>query len=278
MDGLDLQKTRAVAVEIVWEAGELLSSQVHTRFELTPKGTDGDVLTSMDLAAERLIVSRLRDAFPVHQIMAEETGLSTAATEWCWLVDPLDGTNNVAIGLPLYAVGMALCYADVPVIGVIHEPVSGHTWSAVRGMGTVGANGEPLEPLAKPARHRPILGWIQGYSVTRDDQTANVLRDLVGGEARRVLELWAPLLCWVMLARGDIDGIVGYRIGALDLHAGVLIAEEAGIPVLDFDGNPFKERFAMVGEHRNVIAGKPQILERLLTHAGRVVNCVASQT
>ncbi|HEY5990140.1 MAG TPA: inositol monophosphatase, partial [Streptosporangiaceae bacterium] len=73
----------------------------------------------------------------------------------------------------------------------------------------------------------------------------------------------APLVGWAMLARGDIDGIVGYRAGPLDLHPGVLLATEAGVQVVDFCGDPFEDRHRR-GEPRDFLAARPDKIPRLL--------------
>jgi myo-inositol-1(or 4)-monophosphatase len=222
------------------------------------------VVTDLDLAAEHLIIEHIRCAFPNHRIISEECGLLDAADgSWVWLVDPLDGTNNVAIGLSNYAVGIALCRDQVPVLGVVHDPVRGQTWSAVRGDGARGPAGELTLPPYRAVSHGPVLAWVQGYGVRRDDRVAQALRLALESRARRLLQLWAPLLAWVMLARGDIDGFVGYRAEHVDLPAGSLIAREAGVAVHCFDGSPFQERID-APQDRTFVAGHPDAIPDLL--------------
>src|SRR5581483_6649961 len=109
-----------VAVEAAEAAGALLRRGEREPLGIRPKGGHGDVVTELDLAAEKLILTRLRAEYPAHQIIAEESGVTGADGSCVWLVDPLDGTNNVAIGLPVYSVGIALCQDRLPVMGVVH--------------------------------------------------------------------------------------------------------------------------------------------------------------
>jgi myo-inositol-1(or 4)-monophosphatase len=150
---------------------------------------------------------------------------------------------------------------------VVHEPVSGHTWSAVRGGGAVGPAG-PLRPGRRPTPHGPVLGWTQGHGVSRADGTVRALKLVLESHAYRLLQLWAPLLCWVMLARGDIDGFIGYRAEAVDLPAGSLVAAEAGLAIVRLDGGPFEECVADP-ERRSFVAGHldrlPELLELVRT-------------
>lgn len=269
---VDLERARGVAVNAVERAGQLLKTEATRDLGVRTKSATGDLVTDLDLAAERLIVDQLRAAFPRHRIVAEESGLFDAEDEsWAWLVDPLDGTNNVAIGLSNYVVGVALCHEQVPVLGVVHDPVRNQTWSAIRGQGTRGPGGGLVRPAYRPAKHGPVLAWVQGYDVG-GDRAAQALRVVLESRARRVLQLWAPLLAWVMLARGDIDGFVGYRAEAVDLPAGSLIAREAGMVVRGLDGQPFDERIDRSGD-LNFVAGPQQVIPELVAmvrDAGKV--------
>lgn len=262
---VDLESARSVAVTAAEAAGAILREAATKDLGVRAKDTGGDVVTDLDLAAERLIVRHIRDAFPGHRIIAEESGLLDADdSSWTWLVDPLDGTNNVVIGLSAYVVGIALCENKVPVLGVVHDPVAGQTWSAVRGRGTRGPSGATVRPPYRPAPCGPVLAWTQGHGVGRTDDTARAMRMVLESGARRVLQLWAPLLSWVMLARGDIDGFVGYQPEAVDLPAGSLIAQEAGITVCGLDGFPFDERIDLPEKNRSFVAGRPEVILDLL--------------
>jgi myo-inositol-1(or 4)-monophosphatase len=110
-----------ISAEIAREAGALLATafERHIGFEL--KG-DYDLVTEADRASERLVVERLRSHFPTHSIVAEEGGGYTGTSEYCWYVDPLDGTTNFAHGFPMYNVTMALEKAGELIAGVIFDP------------------------------------------------------------------------------------------------------------------------------------------------------------
>jgi myo-inositol-1(or 4)-monophosphatase len=283
----DLYLARRVAVDAAEAAGALVRTPAHQDIGMRVKDATGDVVSDLDIAAEQLIISRIRAAFPGHRIITEESGLldavGAAGTDGgcTWLVDPLDGTNNMAIRLPAYVVGIALCAGNLPVLGVVHDPVAGQTWSAVRRGGAYGPGGRLAQPACRPAPYGPVLAWTQGHGVDRGDATARALRMVLESTARRVLQLWAPLLSWVMLARGDIDGIIGYRAEAVDLPAGALIATEAGIAVCGFDGQPFNEGIGRRAQDRSFVAGHPGNIERLaglVATAARIAPQVADLT
>jgi myo-inositol-1(or 4)-monophosphatase len=266
---MDLEHARRVAVEAAEAAGALLrAGTVDTAgtggaVGIRSKGRSGDVVTDLDLAAEKLLLGRLQAAFPSHRIIAEESGIHGSG-ELTWLVDPLDGTNNVAIGLPAYVVGLALCAGGRPLLGVVHNPVTGHTWSAVKDSGASGPAGPLTGPPLRDLPHGPVLAWTQGYGVARDDPAVRSLKMTMEVRARRVLQLWAPLLSWAMLARGDIDGMIGYRAEAVDLPAGALIAQEAGLVIRTLDGGPFEAGADGPQEDRSFVAGRPELIGDLL--------------
>ncbi|GAA4137299.1 inositol monophosphatase family protein [Actinomadura keratinilytica] len=263
-DPVDLVQARRVAVDAAEAAGALLRARTCGPLRVRAKGDRGDVVTDLDTAAEELILRRLRAVYPGHRIIAEESGVLEGGDGMVWLVDPLDGTNNVAIGMPVYAVGLALCAGSVPVLGVVHDPVTARTWSAARGKGARGPDGARLR-LDGPGRvEHPVLAWTQGHEVGRGDPVALGLRTSLEAGCGRLLQLWAPLVAWVMLARGDIDGIVGYRPEMVDLPAGALLAAEAGAELRGLDGSPYELDIDLPAEERGFVAARPNLLDRLL--------------
>ncbi len=265
---------RDLAVAAAREAGVLLRSRFHLSYGVRAKDDRGDVVTDLDVLAERLLVRRIREHFPHDRILAEESGTldgepGGGEPARTWLVDPLDGSNNVVIGLPAYVVGIALVVDDLPVVGVVHDPVSEHTWTALKGHGAHGPGGPATGPGRPPSPAGPLLAWTQGHAVARDDPTARALKAALDLRARRLLQLWAPLLTWVMLARGDIDGFVGYRPELVDLPAGALLAAEAGVQIRALDGSAFRWRTGGADTGRSFVAGRPDVLPDLLDLVAR---------
>jgi myo-inositol-1(or 4)-monophosphatase len=107
--------------------------------------------------------------------------------------------------------------------------------------------------------------------VPGDDQACRALKDGLEAGSRRLLQLWAPLVTWAMLARGDIDGFVGYRPEEIDLPAGCLLAAEAGLEIRHLDGSPFDPRIGRPDTARSFVAGRPELVERLLEVTARAL-------
>jgi myo-inositol-1(or 4)-monophosphatase len=279
---IELSEARRTAIEAAEVAGDLVRERLFRSLGTREKGSSGDVVTDLDINSESAIIEIITGRFPGHRIVSEEAGAIGADSPWTWLIDPVDGTNNVVVGLPVLAIGITLCHHDAAVASVVHDPVSRRTWSAIRDKGAWDTHGSRMaapRPESRRSRHKPVLAWIQGYSVSSTDQKACALKVVLTHGARRVLDLWAPLTCWMMLARGDIDGIVGYRVGELDLHGGALIAREAGLTVQGFSGVPFLPRYHGTGDAHSVLAGTSAVIRELtgmLASADRLAGPLAN--
>ncbi|MFG2223198.1 inositol monophosphatase family protein [Streptomyces sp. NPDC048644] len=262
--GAPYAREQRVAVAAAEEAGAMLRTRFSGAQAVGVKDAAGDVVTDLDLAAEKIVLARLQTHFPHDRILSEEAGLFDAVGRRTWLVDPLDGSNNVAIGLPSYAVGIGLCVDGEPVVGVVHEPVTGSTWRAVAGQGAYGAGGGLPGPAGRVPQAGPVVAWTQGHAVGRDDTVAAGLRRQLERRSRRVLQLWAPLLGWSMLARGTIDGFVGYCAEGIDFPPGALLASESGVAFRTLTGGDFRVGFAGPDSDRSFVAARADTLAYLL--------------
>ncbi|MEC0269621.1 inositol monophosphatase [Paenibacillus anseongense] len=237
MDGKEWIVAREVAVKAASKAGELAREHFGSKLNIQDKDERGDLVTEVDVKADRLIVDEIMAVFPTHRIYSEEAGEGGAASEWVWHVDPLDGTNNFALGIPLYGVSISLSYQGRIVLGVIHDSALGLNYAALQGEGAW-QDGRKLAAKPSGTLVKSTISWIQGHAVGKNDQGALRLRYHLEHSMKRVLRMWAPSLTWALLARGDLHGIVLYNSEGEDLYAGLLLAQEAGVKVTDFEGNP----------------------------------------
>ena len=122
------------AVEIAREAGALLAELSTQPLEIKYKRRS-DLVTVADRRSEALIVGHLRERFPDHAIVAEEGGNHLSSSDYCWYVDPLDGTTNYAHGFPVYCVTLGLTYRGEVVAGVVYDPTRNEMYTAERGAG-----------------------------------------------------------------------------------------------------------------------------------------------
>ncbi|KAB2861566.1 MAG: inositol monophosphatase, partial [Anaerolineae bacterium] len=142
-----LQKT----IPIAEEAGALLREHFARPRRALNKSSVIDLVTEADKQSEALIVRKLREFFPTHQIVGEEGGAydhEGTNGDYRWFVDPLDGTTNFAHGLPIFSVSMALTGPDGrTILAVVYDPTRQETFAAAKGHGAT-LNSEPLQVSA----------------------------------------------------------------------------------------------------------------------------------
>ncbi len=232
------QTHQTVAERAAKEAGTLLlglSGKVLVR-EKQP----GDLVTEADSAAQRRIGSILIESFPDSTLLAEEDGaLPDPANPWRWIVDPLDGTTNFAHGFPFWCVSIALEHAGELVVGVIHNPINGQTFSASKGQGAQ-LDGRPIT-VSKAGRLRDSLiatGMPTPFEPDADRTLALIRRMSIGTHSIRRTGSTALNLAYV--AAGVFDVFYATKIHPWDVAAGVVLVREAGGTVSSPAGGPYE--------------------------------------
>lgn len=224
----ELENMRDVAVRLAQEAGRFAVAELEGSLGIEAKGSGADVVTRVDHEAERRIVAGIRSVFPEHAIFGEESGHhgdDNAAIRW--LVDPLDGTNNYVMGLPMFGVCLTACLDNEPVVAVVHDSMRDVTTAAIRDGGAF-RGGRRLALGEVPALDRTTLSWTQGYSVAYDDPFRTRAMGALERAAKRVLRTWSPSIDWGLVAASQIGAFIAYRNEVWDLVGGALIVQEAG--------------------------------------------------
>ena len=238
----------AIARLAAERAGLLIAKHWDGAFEVQFKG-DVDLVSEVDLASERLLVAALQDAFPDDALLGEEGGIVGPESARTWHIDPLDGTTNFSHGFPQFCVSIALTVASVPVVGVVHEPIRGWTFSAVRG-GGAWLGGRSLSVSETPSLDGALLatGFPYDRRTNPDNNIDRVEAMLTRVQGIRRAGSAALDLCFV--AAGWLDGFWEDRLNSWDLAAGALIIEEAGGRVSGPDGSVLDiARGAVVGSN-----------------------------
>ena len=237
-----MNRYRAAAVETAQQAGALLLDEfraaAHGRPPQVEYKSGADLVTAADRLSEQFIVERLRTLFPSHSIVAEEGGGQEARSEYCWYVDPLDGTTNFAHGYPFFSVSIALVDDDDLLVAVVHDPVRGETFEAARGEGAW-LNQKRIQ-VSKTERLAESL-LATGFPSSKRHENPNILYyhrfTLISHGVRR--DGSAALdLCYV--ACGRFDGFWELNLQPWDVAAGTLIVREAGGVVTDFNSIPYR--------------------------------------
>jgi myo-inositol-1(or 4)-monophosphatase len=218
-----------------------------------------DFVSDVDTSAEATILQALRSAYPDHEILAEEGGLSGpgGTGEYQWIVDPLDGTTNYLHGLPQYAVSIALLHRRVLTRAVVYDPLKEELFTATRG-GGAWLNGARISVGAG----RRLDEWVLGTGIpfrnpASLDRYLAMLRDL-SHKTAGIRRFGAAALDLAYVACGRFDGFWELDIRPWDTAAGALLVTEAGGLVADADGRPdYLER-------GSIIAGSPGVFSYLV--------------
>ena len=125
-------------------ASEVINRYFRKGVEMREKAP-GDLVSAADVDAEKAIADVIHQAFPNDAILGEEAHSAPENSEKLWVVDPIDGTTNFAHQIPHFAISIAYHERGVPMCGLIHNPVTGDWYSAIKGEGAPRA---PVEPAA----------------------------------------------------------------------------------------------------------------------------------
>jgi myo-inositol-1(or 4)-monophosphatase len=228
------------AIQTARDAGRVLAEKFGRARQITNKG-DIDLVTDADLAAEQLIVERIRSYHPRHAILTEEAGdvvaIEGAQGEYKWIVDPLDGTTNYAHGYPVFCVSIALEYEGRIVVGVVYDPLRDELFTAERGEGAT-LNGRRVRVSEMDDLNRALICTGFPYDVRERGDFARHFRAFIM-QAQSVRRDGAAALDLANVACGRFDGFYEEGLRPWDVAAGVLLVEEAGGRVTHYDGRPF---------------------------------------
>ena len=219
------------------EAGaKELSRFFNGSFKISNKEGINNLVTEADHASEKAIIDVIQEAFPGHFILSEESGESGSASEYKWIIDPIDGTVNFANGIPICCVSIGLEHNGKMILGAVYNPNMDEFFFAEKGWGAT-LNDKKISVSSKTELGKSCL--VTGFPYTYLDEPngpIQVFEKLIRqGIPVRRLGSAAIDLCWV--AAGRFDGFYEHKLSAWDSAAGFLIVEEAGGKVTDFKGN-----------------------------------------
>lgn len=197
---------------------------------------DKDIVTVVDKAVEKFIVERIAKAYPSHATYGEEFGRSRGVvSDYCWVIDPIDGTTSFVHGQPFYSVSIALRYKDVPVLAAVCAPRLGEIFYAERGAGAF-VNGERM----KVSRRAKLIDSVlsTGFACLRANLQKNNLDAFcrIVPKLRGVRRYGSAAIDMAFVAAGRLEGFWEMQLQPYDIAAGELLVTEAGGHVSDFSG------------------------------------------
>lgn len=252
--------------QILIEGGQLLLEYFNKPLEITQKESMSSVVTQADLAAEKLIVSRIEEQFPEHNVLSEECGLIKKDSEYTWVIDPLDGTSNFAAGIPWFGVLIALFENNEPILGGAYLPVQNEIYLAEKGKGAY-FNGERLKLDVPKSINDVLFAFSADYCEDEKllDEVLQTYRFLI--QNTRNVRTSNCLIDLLYVSNGRLGGCINTSNRIWDVAAAGLIIEEAGGIMLGMNGQ--KLAYALdetaLDKSYPVVLGAKSIVQEFLT-------------
>ena len=245
------------AIKAARRAGAIINrATVAGGFEVQAKRAN-DFVTEIDKAAEAAIIAIVRQAYPDHAILAEESGATQGSAEYEWVIDPLDGTTNFIHGFPQYCVSIAIRHRGALAHGVVYDPNRNELFTASKGRGAF-LNDRRIR-VSKCTRFGDALVGT-GFpfkEVTRVDQYVRQFRSIITSTAG-LRRAGAAALDLAYVACGRLDAFWELGLSPWDMAAGALMIQEAGGLVADLSG---EDGYLKSGE---IACATPKIFPSLL--------------
>ncbi len=229
---------KTTLIKAAERAGGILNQYYGSNFKISNKEGVNNLVTEADHAAEKAIMEIIRNDYPDHHILSEESGDMPTSSSYKWIIDPLDGTVNFAHGLPLCCVSIGLEQDGEMLMGAVFNPFFHEFYFAQKGYGAT-LNNQVIHVSGETAVAKACL--VTGFPYTYLDEENGPLevfsRLIRKGVPVRRLGSAAMDLCWV--AAGRFEGFYEHKLYPWDSAAGYLIVQEAGGKVTDFKGAPY---------------------------------------
>lgn len=227
-----------IAISAAREAGRLLRDALEREHRIGYKEGAYNIVTEMDLLAEKTIIEMIRMAHPDHAFLAEESGAAAQQSEYRWIIDPLDGTVNYAHGLPIFCVSIALEVRGVVELGVIYGPMMDELYTAERGRGAY-RNGERIRVSTQDDFTKSLL--VTGFPYNAKENPHHCLDHFINfvKEGRPIRRLGSAALDLAYVACGRFDGFWEATLNPWDVAAGALLLTEAGGKITSLQGEPW---------------------------------------
>jgi myo-inositol-1(or 4)-monophosphatase len=233
---MQLDNLLALAVRAVKESGQIQKKWLGKDKKVELKG-EINLVTEVDRRCEARIIEIIKEVFPEHNILTEETPMPEGPSPYRWIIDPLDGTTNYAHGYPCFCTSVALEQEEEIIVGAIYDPILDELFTALQGKGAF-FNGERIAVSATERLTNALICTGFPYDL-RESPVNNVnhFNNFIM-EARAVRRDGSAALDLCYVAMGRFDGFWELKLYPWDVAAGKLLVEEAEGSVTDFSGGP----------------------------------------
>ncbi|MBS3741674.1 MAG: inositol monophosphatase [Candidatus Cloacimonetes bacterium] len=258
-----MQKYFDIAQKAAKAAGKIIKNNFHKKKNVSYKGRI-DLVTDIDKRAEDAIIQILKNNFPDHNILTEESDFARDdRSEYCWVIDPLDGTTNYVHEFPFVNVSVALQKSKESIVGVVFNPILDEFFYAIKGRGSY-KNEQRLVVSQSTELKKSVLATGFPYEMKGERNNLDNFNKIIK-ECRGVRRPGAAALDLCYVAAGIFDGFWEMELHPWDTAAGILIVEEAGGKIAKFDGAEFSIF------DKEIVATNGKIHEKLINILGGII-------
>lgn len=235
-----LEQLKEVAVESALKAGDLLRRGFGTNYSISSKDGKNNLVTEYDNKSEELIIQTIKSKFPDHSFLAEESGFSgiNDSNKIRWIIDPLDGTVNFAHSLPIFCISIAAELNNDLLCAVIYQPMTNELFVATKNHGAT-LNNNPIHVSNTANLDTSFL--VTGFPYNVNTNPCNCIDNFVSiiQKGIPVRRLGSAAMDLAYTAAGIFDGFWEINLHPWDVAAGILLVQEAGGKVTQYDNNKY---------------------------------------
>ncbi len=231
------EKELNTAKKAALEAGKIIKEYFFGSFKIEEK-EDTSIVTTADIESEKAIIKIIKENFPEHSIISEETGAMGKKSEFRWIIDPLDGTTNFSKKIPFFNVAIALEKNNEVIMGVVYQPITDELYYAVKGEGAF-LNQKRIK-TKENLFEKAYFGTCHGKGKEEKNKILKIM-SILKIESKEIRKFGSADLELVYVASGRLDGFIAKGIKIMDFKPGCIILEEAGGKITDWDGNDWRK-------------------------------------
>jgi len=228
----DLDKRREVAIKASLEAGKILKNNFGKISHIKMK-SDRNLVTDIDLKADKVITEKIRKYFSSDNILSEESSLSNFESDYTWIIDPLDGTHNYIHNIDIFGVSVAVAYKDEGIIGIIYMPLTNELYVAQKDKGAF-CNNKRIQVSDRDIKNATM---VYDSSIRLDKESMLKNLSVLTDKVFNIRMLGCTVRSLSYIAEGKAEMEIEYNDEVWDYAAGLLLVEEAGGLSTDFKGN-----------------------------------------
>jgi myo-inositol-1(or 4)-monophosphatase len=252
---MDLNNISLPIESIIRKTGDLVLSYFQKPTSYREKDA-GELVTEADLASERYLTEQLTKLLPGSSVIGEELGSNKGSNDYCWVIDPLDGTTNFVHQLPYFCISVALTCKGEPIFGTVYQPLIKEYFYAQRGRGAF-LNGKKIQVSNLSHIDKSIV--LIGFPYKKEERFKHLLQltSRIIQKTFAFRHFGAAALDLAYVAAGRVDAVFFEELTWWDVAAGMLLIQEAGGITSDFEGNPINQ------DYKTFLGASPVLYKQL---------------